>query len=472
MKVALFESDLYIQNAGTSTKLSADMRALEKLRQAWSLDMAPRLFNTRSSVGTYDSHMKSIIFEESVSWTRQLRNFPDIFLAKDSPCRRGLVPRGKLLLAAMAEVFPVPDKPFWHAVAENVYGYPWCLLDNTSLCRECSKGACTAGVLASFPDYFHFLEELPLILDSCTQNVEEFITHVHQCHAADGPERKAMDAWMMCVQSVYLDVLHPKSNKLRFPDDELRSIRYRLINSAGRALALDARMEDHPIAGEDSTVDAVAFASTVMHDICDYRHDNTANEFYNLITIVSGHTKVPSVGMIRRFCVDVWAWALDRGELWAIRLAGRELAWQIYMARYQTSLLLDCLSPPSSPEATAFDPYGDQVLNGLNPLPQFEEPRNYDLRSRCQNKENYDRLLQECLTHFNSCDGCHRYDTASWEERVPLIGAAYQRKYEDCGCLNTISSYMILKSPDRLWWLAEPTAEYSGPKSDWSSLLC
>jgi hypothetical protein len=52
------------------------------------------------------------------------------------------------------------------------------------------------------------------------------------------------------------------------------------------------------------------------------------------MTIVSAHTKVPSISIIRLFYVDIWAWALDRGVLCAVRLADRELAWQIYIARY------------------------------------------------------------------------------------------------------------------------------------------
>ncbi|RAL04850.1 uncharacterized protein BO80DRAFT_461885 [Aspergillus ibericus CBS 121593] len=410
--------------------------------------------------------MRSVIFQECQAWVNQVKNFPDpSLLAMAAPSRLGLVPRGKFLLRAMREVFPLANTPFWHAVAEQVYGFTWCLSDANVLCRQCVQGTCTVGVLACFPDYLHFLGDLPEILDVCTQRVIEYIEHVHQDHGI-GPERKILDAWLMCVQAVYLDVLHPKAEYMRFPDNEHQSIQYRLISSAGRPLALHAQLEQpNPLIGNDEEVNAVAFASTVMHDLCDLRHDNSANEYYNLLTIVSAHTGVLSVAMVRRFCVDVWAWAVDNGALWAIHLAGRELAWQLYMARYQTGLLLDKLLPPrSDQERTEVDPYGDAVLNGLNPLlngakpvGRSLEPKNYDLRARCENQKRYDEVLQNCVRHFQGCPNCWGYDAVSWQERVPAIGAA---------------AYMILTSPDRLWWLADPMAEYTGPQEKWSALLC
>ncbi|PWY90342.1 hypothetical protein BO94DRAFT_22972 [Aspergillus sclerotioniger CBS 115572] len=481
METALFGPDLYHPNEGIASQLSEDMRIVPELRKAWRPGMAPRLFHARNPVGSYDTHMRSIIIQESKAWMHQINDFPDpSLLAMDAPSRLGLVPRGKFLLQAMREVFPLPNTPFWHAVAEQVYGFTWCLSDINVLCRQCVQGTCTVGVLACFPDYLHFLGELPQILDVCAQRVTEYIEHVHQDHGM-GPEHKVMDAWMMCVQAVYLDVLHPKAQSMKFPDDEHQSIQYRLISSAGRPLALHAQMEQpNPLIGNDDEVNAVAFASTIMHDICDFRHDNSANEYYNLMTIVSAHRGVLSVPMIRRFCIDVWAWAVNNGALWAIHLAGRELAWQLYMARYQTGLLLDKLLPPrSDKEGTKVDPYGDAVLNGLNPLltginpvGRCLEPENYSLRARCQNPKRYDELLQHCVQHFHDCPDCRGFDVATWQERVPGIGAAYGKKYTDCNCLNTISMYMILTSPDRLWWLADPTAEYTGPQEKWSALLC
>lgn len=111
----------------------------------------------------------------------------------------------------------------------------------------------------------------------------EYINHVHNDHTPHGEERKIMDAWLMCVQAIYIDILHSKAQHLQFPDDELQSIRHRLINSGGRIFALHARLEqDPPPLGNESIVDAVGFTAAVMHDICDCRHDNHANEFYNL----------------------------------------------------------------------------------------------------------------------------------------------------------------------------------------------
>ncbi|RDH31222.1 hypothetical protein BDQ94DRAFT_160798 [Aspergillus welwitschiae] len=111
-----------------------------------------------------------------------------------------------------------------------------------------------------------------------------------------------------------------------------------------------------------------------------------------------------------------------------------ELAWQVYMARYQTGLLLDKLMPPrkDSP-GVGVDPYGDAVLNAMNPM-----------------------LKAEC------CPRCRGYDAMTWQER----------KYTGCSCMNIINAYMIPTSPDRLWWLADPTAECTGPQEEWSALLC
>ncbi|GLA28561.1 hypothetical protein CBS147346_8639 [Aspergillus niger] len=154
-----------------------------------------------------------------------------------------------------------------------------------------------------------------------------------------------------------------------------------------------------------------------------------------------------------------------------------ELAWQIYMARYQTGLLLDKLMPPrkDSP-GVGVDLYGDAVLNAMNPIlkavGRSAQPGNYSLRDRCQNPQRYDDLLQHCVLHFKECPRCRGYDAMTWQERVPAIGEAYEKKYTDCSCLNIISVYMILTSPDRLWWLADPTAEYTGPQEEWSALLC
>ncbi|KAF7589816.1 hypothetical protein BBP40_003625 [Aspergillus hancockii] len=470
MEVSLFGSEIYHSDKESVNRLCSDVKLVPKLKEKWSATLASSLFDSKCPVGSHDAHMKSLVYEESVAWSRKLKDFPEISLAVDAPARLALVPRGKAILTAFNESFPVPDTAFWNAVAEQIYGFTWCLLDNNKLCPSCLRGVCSFGVLACFPDYHHFLGELHDVLEACAQRVTGYIEHVHSDHEPGAPEYMVMDAWAMCVQAVYLDVLHPKAERIQFPDNELRSIRYRLISAAGRALALHCRLEKRPFIGNDHFVDAASFASTMMHDICDCRHDNRAKEFYNLTTIVTGHTGKHSMTMVRRFCVDVWASALDNGAIWAIHIAGRTLAWQIYMTRYQTPVLLDNMHAPTSPSVD--DPYGDQVLNSLNPYSPTAEPQDYRLRSRCQDKTRFDKLLGSCLAHFEDCSRCRGYDRASWQDRVPLIGSAYEKKYTDCHCLNMIATYMILDSPEELWWLGNPTAQYTGPTEDWSPLLC
>ncbi|WP_327350339.1 hypothetical protein [Streptomyces sp. NBC_01304] len=416
--------------------------------------------------------MREIPLQENLAKTQPLKDFPDLPLAVDAPRRHGFVARGTSLLQAMTEVIPVPDTPFWHAVAEQTYGYAWCLIDNNQLCRDCVHGSCSVSLFDSFADYYHFAEQMPETLDITAQRVVEYINHVHRDHTADGQERKIMDAWLASTQAIYADVLHPKAEQLRLPDDELRTIRYRVINAAIRALTLQARHEQGPLIGDDNTVDAVALAAVVTHDACDRRHDNVANEYYNVLTFTAAHTGVESVDQVRRFCTDVWAWAIDHGADWALHIAGRLLIWQVYMARYQADVLLDHLTAPHPRDRAEVNPYGDSVLNSLNPLPPSPTPDDFDLRSRCQDKARYDQKLHACLTHFQHCPGCRGYDTATWQQRVPLIEAAYHAKYTDSCCLNTISTYSILTPLDHLWWAADPTARYTGPAGEWSPLLC
>ncbi|MFF2949803.1 hypothetical protein ACFVVU_00400 [Kitasatospora sp. NPDC057965] len=469
---ALYGPDLFRPDGLTASRLAADMRRIPDLRKSWNPTVGTRLFDSRNPVGTYDSHMKGIPLEENLAKTRALKDFPDLPLALDAPRRRGFAARGTALLRAMTETIPAPDTPFWHAVAEQTYGYAWCLVDNNRLCRECVHGSCSVSLFDSFADYYHFAEQMPETLDICAQRVVEYINHVHHDHAADGEERKIMDAWLASTQAIYADVLHPKAERLRLPDDELRTVRYRVINAAIRALTLQARHEQGPLTGDDNTIDAVALAAVVTHDACDRRHDNIANEYYNALTFTAAHTGVESVDMVRRFCTDVWAWAIDRGADWALHIAGRLLVWQVYMARYQADVLLDHLTTPARRKRAEVDPYGDPVLNTLNPLPPSPTPDDYDLRSRCQDRARYDHLLHTCLVHFRNCPGCRGYDTATWQQRVPLIEAAYRTKYTDCRCLNTLGTYSILASLDRLWWAADPSSRYTGPTGEWSPLLC
>ncbi|MEV0618781.1 hypothetical protein AB0I81_36060 [Nonomuraea sp. NPDC050404] len=469
---ALFGPDLYRPDAGTPDRLASDVRRIPELRRAWVPVMGDRLFDPRTPVGTYDPSRKDVPLEEDRAEARPSKDFPALPLAVDAPRRHGFVARGTSLLRAMTEAIPVPDTPFWHAVAEQTYGYAWCLMDNNRLCRQCVHGSCSVSLFDSFADYYHFCEQMPETLDVTAQRVTEYIDHVHREHAADGQERKIMDAWLMSAHAIYLDVLHPKADHLRVPDDELRTIRYRVINGAARALTLQARLEQGPLIGDDDTIDAVALTAMVTHDACDRRHDNLANESYNTFTFVSTHTGAESVDMIRRFCTDVWAWAIDHRADWAMHIAGRLLIWQVYMARYQADVLLDHLTGPDPHRRAQVDPYGDPVLNSLNPLLPGPAPDDYDLRSRCQDKARHDHLLRSCLAHFRDCPGCRGYDAATWQRRVPMIEAAYRGKYSDVHCLDALSTYTILASLDRLWWAADPAARYTGPTGEWSPMFC
>ncbi|KAE8149862.1 hypothetical protein BDV25DRAFT_130025 [Aspergillus avenaceus] len=421
MKLSLFGPDLYTLYRDTTSVLTADMRMLPELMNTWTALTAPDFF-LHSPVGKYDKPMNGLVFGECVAWSRKLNHFPDLPVPIDAPSRMGLIPRSNILFRAMTDAFSVPDTEFWRAVCEVAYGYSWYLLDNIILCQQCVQGSSCMAMLACFPDYFHFQGDLHTVLEACSQ---------------------LLDAWFMTVQSVYLNVLHPKAHSLNFPDNELRGIKYRLIDGGGRPLASLAQLEQRPLVGGAKEVNAVAFASTMMHDICDCRHDNHAKD------------RRLSTNPVHRLCIDVWAWAIDHGAQWAIHHGGQELAWQLYMARYHTAILLDHILPPTSQDT--YDPYGDDALNTLNPLPRSSDPLNFDLRSRCQDPTRYDSLLSGCLEHFNNCSNCRGYD---------------RTKYTDCTCLNVIATYMILADTDKLWWLPDPTAKYTGPTGEWSPMLC
>ncbi|PYH71340.1 uncharacterized protein BO88DRAFT_486637 [Aspergillus vadensis CBS 113365] len=475
MEIGLFGPNLYCVESGDETRKQVVSSILEipGLRESWVPSVGPQLIHPENPIGCYDTHMRSVIKEEGLAWTRILKDFSNIVRPVKAPPRAGLIPRGRVHLRSMAEAYDVPDTPVWHAIAEVIYGYSWCLVDNNIFCNDCLRGTGTCAILASFPDYYHFCQDMYPVLEMSAQRLVEYIAHVDRCHPHGGEHQKVMDAWVATAQSTYLDILHPKAEKMKGPEDELQSIRYRLINSAARALTLEARLEQGSLIGDDNTIDAVAIAKLCMHDGCDYRHDNAANEFYNIITIVGSHRGVPANNMFRRFCIDVWAWAVDNEADWAIYIAGRVLAWQVYMERYRTPILFDNLVHHDANNQPTDDFYGDPFLNSMNPLPPSSHPHDFDLRNRCRNKDRYDELLRNCLAHFEACPGCHEYDKkTSWADRVPLLGKAYETKYTDCSCLNFISTYMILACMDPVWWAMDYAAEYTGPMEKWSPLLC
>lgn len=474
-QTSLFGPNLYGPDEKTARGLESDINRIDQIRRTWVPSVGPKLLSD-TSVGTYDKSRAKVTFLESSTWAQELKDFPDIPLAEDAPMRHGFAPRGTCLLRAMRQSFPsIPDTPFWHSAAEQTYSYTWTIQDNTTSCAECLKGTSSMSVFATFIDYYHFLEHFITILDVASQRVVEYIEHVHRDHEANGPEYKLMDAWLMTCHSLYLDILHPKSDaKMKFPVDELNSIRYRLVNAGVRALALQARLEHGPLVDDDDLIDAFSFATLIMHDACDRRHDNKAHEFYNAFTMISGHTGVESVDIIRRFTIDVWAWAIDNRADWAIHLAGRMLLWQYYMARYNTSTLLDNLNAPEPGTRPSVDVYGDSALNFLNPLTPSEDPLNFNLRDRCQDKARFDELYESCQAHFRECSNCRDYPTATYQERVPIVGKAYETKYDDMKCTNVLAAFLILdhKALEPLWWAADPNARYTGPTGEWSGMLC
>ncbi|PWY65123.1 hypothetical protein BO83DRAFT_453440 [Aspergillus eucalypticola CBS 122712] len=474
METGLFGPSLYCVERGEEIQkgIISDILAIPGLRESWVPNVGPQLFHPENPVGSYDTHIKPCPIGESISWTRTLKEFPNTRRPLKAPPRSGLIPRGRAHLRPMSETFDVPDTPYWHAVAEITYGYVWSIVDDNVLCKDCVRGTATCSLLATFPDYHHFCQDMSSVLEITAKRTVEYIAHVYRCHPHGGEYHKVMDTWLATVQAVYLDVLHPKAESLRFPEDELQSIRYRLINAGARGLVLQARLENGLLKEDELTLDAISFATVAMHDACDYRHDNQANEFYNVVTIVGAHCGVPATNMVRRLCVDVWAWALDEGADWVLYVAGRCLAWQLYMARYKTTILFEHLVPPDPNNQRMEDPYGDPVLNSMNPLPPSAHPYDFDLRNRCHKKDRYDELLRNCLAHFEDCSGCYQYDKASWEARLSLIGNAYVRKYFDCSCLNTIGTYMILACTEPVWWAIDYATDYTGPMEEWSPMLC
>ncbi|OJI80665.1 hypothetical protein ASPTUDRAFT_194055 [Aspergillus tubingensis CBS 134.48] len=474
METGIFGPSLYCLERGEETRkgLISNILAIPGLRESWIPDVGPRLFHPENPVGSYNKHIKPYPIAESSAWTRTLKEYPNIRRPFKAPPRSGLIPRGRVHMRALAEAFTVPDTLFWHAVAEVLYGYVWSMIDDNIICKECFRGTAVCAIFAAFPDYYHFCQEMLPLLEMTAKHIVEYIAHVHRCHSHNSEYHKVMDTWLSTLQAVYLDVLHPKAEGLRFPEDELQSIRYRLINGGMRAIALEVRLESGRLDEDDLTLDTIAFVGVTMHDACDYRHDNLANEFYNTLTIVSAHCGVPATNMVRRLCVDVWAWALDKGADWVLHYSGRMLAWQLYMARYRTTILFDHMVPTESGDQPAEDPYGDPVLNRMNPLPPSTHPYDFDLRNRCSNKDRYDELLRKCLSHFETCSGCYQYDKVSWEARVPLLGKAYETKYTDCSCLSIISTYMVLACMEPVWWAVDYATEYTGPMEKWSPLLC
>ncbi|KID91855.1 hypothetical protein MAJ_10878, partial [Metarhizium majus ARSEF 297] len=468
--VQLFASDLYDAKTECATGLASDVRLLPEVRKTWGPATVTAIVN-ETAAGRYLKCMEGVVLSENMAWTTKLKNFPQFTRAVDAPPRLGLVARDKVFVAPMSELMEVPDAPFGYTMAEVGFGYTWGIMDATLLCHGCVDGCCVSSMFTIFYDYSRFLPSSPEVapvIEKTAELLARYINHVHREHGADGLERKIMDAWVMCNQAVYLDALHTNDRQLLCMDDELRSIKYRLISSGFIAYALQFKLEQDASAIDDDIATAVAVATLTMHEACERRHDNRGNAYYNLLTIVSAHTGLESVDLVRRFCIDVWAWTIDSRSDWAIRGAGRVLMSQIHVNRYQAAVLLDHLTVPDPGNKARVDPYGDAVLNSLNPLQPSASPHNYSLRDRCQDKARYDDLLRSSLTHFEECPGCRGYNTASWRERVQLVTAAFDTKITRMDCVNKIAVYTTLSLPDEFWWAADPAARYTGPTEEWS----
>jgi hypothetical protein len=471
-EIALFGRRLYAGGAYLAEELRADIDRIPQLRRQWRPDLSDQLNDPECPVGSYDTPIRGLVLAENSAQAQARRTglADAVELATDAPARLKLGSTREPVLTVFNRYFPVAPNNFWRGAAEQLYGFAWCIADQTRLCPQCVHGSAVSCVFGAPFDYHHFIDELSDIVEASCRAMAGYIDHVHRDHGRGSRECAVMDSWIACLQALYLDVLHPKATSISAGDDVQRGIRYRIVNSAGRALALLTALEWPNCAISDQLVEAVGFAGMVMHDACDRRHDNAANESYNFFTLLAVHHRADPVPPVRRFCVDLWAWAIDHALLWPILLAGRMLIWNVYVTRYQTPMLLDHLAAPSGSAYTA--PYAEPVLNRMNPAPRAERPEDYSIRRTCRDKTGYDRLLGRCLKHFENCTGCSGYERATWRERAEHLDRGYACKAAgDCRCVNEMAIYTILDGLERVWWAAEPTARYTGPTSTWDPYL-
>ncbi|MEU3657698.1 hypothetical protein AB0E67_34065 [Streptomyces sp. NPDC032161] len=470
METALFGKGIYDGGGDLAGRLRADMDRIFELRRRWSPDLAGRLYDPGCPVGRYDKPSRGLVLAENTPPAQAWHTAAALELAVDAPARLALGSPHEPVLTVFKEFFPVPSTDFWRGVAEQLYGFAWCVVDQTRLCPQCVHGSAAACVYGAWFDYHHFTAELFDIAEDSCREMAAYIDHVHRDHAPGSRERAVMDAWMACLQALYLDVLHPKASQIAVGEDKRRSIRYRTVNSAGRALALLTSLERPDGLFSDQLVEAAGFAGMAMHDAFDRRHDNAAHESHNFFTLLSVHNQAEGLIPVRRFCVDLWAWAIDHDMLWPILFAGRILIWNVYVTRYQTALLLDHLAPPSGIAACA--PYADAVLNRMNPGPRAARPDDYSVRGTCRDKAAYDRLVDECLEHFAECAGCGGYEAAGWQERTARLDRGYGRKAAgDSACVDRMAVFTILTQLERVWWAADPTARYKRPTGQWDPYL-
>ncbi|MFI6956487.1 hypothetical protein ACIBJI_23800 [Nocardia sp. NPDC050408] len=470
ISTALFGPELYAGSSDLPDRLQADVDRIPELRQEWGPDLAHRLYDPECPVGTYDTPIRGLVLAENSAEAHADRIVvaDPVGLATDAPARLGVGSTHEPVFTVFNQFFEVPPTDFWRGVAEQLYGFGWCLVDQTRLCPQCVHGAGVSCVFGAPFDYHHFVRELSGIAEDSRRAMVTYIDHARQ-HGPRSPECAVMDCWLACLQALYLDVLHPKAVNITVGNNELRSLRYRILNSAGRPLALLTALERPGGVISDQLIEATGFAAMVMHDACDRRHDNAANESYNFFTLLAAHNQAECVMPVHRFCIDLWAWAIDHQTLWPILLSGRMLVWNVYMTRYQTATLLDYLLPPG---ADTTGPYADPILNRMNPAPRAASPDNYSIRHTCQDKAAYDRLLDSCLAHFVDCTGCRGYEKASWQERTTHLDAGYRSKAAgNCTCVDRMAVYTILALLDPVWWAADPTARYTGPTAEWNPYL-
>ncbi|MGI5456874.1 hypothetical protein ACQEWB_27665 [Streptomyces sp. CA-249302] len=472
METALFGRGLYDGGDDLADRLRADIELIPALRRSWSPDLADRLHDPLSPVGRYDTPIRGLVLAENSARAQALHTelADTVPLATGAPPRLGLGSPHEPLLTVFDKFFRVPSTELWRGVAEQLYGFSWCLTDQTRLCPECVHGSAVCCMYGAPIDYHHFAAEVSGITGDSCRAMAAYIEHVHRDHGPRSRERAVMDSWLACLQALYLDVLHPKAARIAAGDDKRRSLRYRSVNSAGRALALLTSLERPGGAFGQRLVEATGIAGMALHDACDRRHDNAAHESHNFFTLLAVHDRAESLAPLRRFCVDLWAWAVDHDLLWPVLLAGRTLLWQAYVTRYQTPLLLDHLAPPSG--IVPSDPYADAVLNRMSPAPRAVHPDDCSVRGTCRDKSAYDRLLDVCLKHFAECAGCHGYERAGWQERTAHLDRGYGRKAAgDPVCVDRMAVFTVLAQLERVWWAADPTVPYKGPTGRWDPYL-
>jgi hypothetical protein len=431
-----------------------------------------------SSVGTYDIWWRSVLVDENTR--RQDQTFvipPDTPLPRTCPERLGFVARSDTLYGIAATSVALSRTPAMEAFTEVCYGYLWCMFDSGITCEKCIVGLSAQSMYATFAEYYHFRTDVNESLGELSRAMASYIQHCLTDHP-DSALCQVMDSFTLATQAVYLDVLQPKATELRFGNQEMQALRYRMLNSGARTITLLNLLEGHHGGVvTDDHLNAVTVMMFSVHDALDRRCDIRANESSNLFNIVAAHNCAESTDILGSFCADVLAWAVNKESMWPILAAGRFLLWQIMCRRYRSVEVLENLQVL---DRQLRDPYRDQVLNSMNPLLEdqvgnkadFKQYVTFSVRERCSNRTWYDQKIAACLAHFAACGTCDGYDQATWRVRAARAAGAYLRKQEgDCGCVDTLATYNSLVLLEDVWWAASSAAEYTGPTDEWNPFL-